>query len=157
MYYMPTSLKVPTEPPAWCKNPKGYRKHQALLQQLVDHLISLGIPVRLPDEVPGRPHDAGTDLLIGVNEVAVDLKSFWLRKSPKSYTWASPLHAKTEGRKAFYDGRETEFYIHADFTVPVSQWLVGTASGLRKSYYTKRAPFYYTNDVQRLGSFIQRF
>ena len=151
---MTNSLKVPTNIPSWVKNPKGYLRHQALLQQLVDHLISLNIPVELPEEVPGRPHDAGTDLLVGANKVAIDLKSFWLRKSPKSYTWDSPVHSFSEGRKAFYSGRETKFYIHAKAGVPVDQWLVGTASGLRKSYYEKQAPFYFKNDVQSVHRFI---
>ena len=59
---MTNHLKIPTEPPPWCRNPQGYRKHQLLLQQLVDYLEERGIEVELPEETEG--HDNGVDLLI---------------------------------------------------------------------------------------------
>ena len=147
---------IPTEsPPIWAKNPHGWRKHQLLLVQFCKALEKLGIQVKLPKEVPGQKHDNGIDLLVGPNEIAFDLKSFWLRKDYKTRTWDSPVHRKTEGRKAFYTGKVTEQYIHADPEVPVSQWLVCRAAGLRRSYFPNRAPFYYHKDIQTLNSWLE--
>ena len=147
-----STLKIPTEPPSWCRSPRGYRKHQLLLQQLVDYLTERGIKVELPEEVEGQ-HDNGVDLYVGEDRVAIDLKSFWLRKDRLTYTWFSRFHASTEGRRATWEGKETVYYIHADFTVPVDQWLVARAVGLKKSKFTGFAPYYYHQDVTRLGKF----
>ncbi len=158
---MTTSIKtrvwetIPTQhAPHWADSPEGWRRHQLLLVKFARHLEEQGIRVELPKEVPGRNHDGGVDLYVylGGRRIAFDLKSFWLRKDAKTYTWLSEVHAKSQ-RKAFYSGRTTDFYIHADFTVPVDQWLVARAKGLEKSKYTGFAPYYYHNDVTTFSKF----
>ena len=149
-----STLKIPTEPPSWCKSPQGYRKHQLLLQQLVDYFTEAGVEVELPEETTG--HDNGVDLLVGRNKVVIDLKSFWLTRGPKSRTWMSGYHAFTEGRKSTWAGKATEYYVHADFTIPVEQWLVCDASGLRMSKFEKAAPYYFYNSIQTVKSFLKQ-
>lgn len=147
-------MKIPTTPPSWCKNPGGYRKHQALLQMLVDYLDEVNIENDIPQETNG--HDNGVDCLVGGGRKIVDLKSFWLTDGPKTRTWMSPMHARTEGRNATWRGKETEYYIHADFTVPVDQWLVCDARGLRMSKFANGAPYYFHNSIQTLKSFLKQ-
>ena len=147
---------IPTkDAPNWAKSPTGWRMHQLLLQKLAKHLEEQGVRVELPVEVPGRNHDNGIDLYIGEDRVAIDLKSFWLRKDRLTYTWFSRFHAYTEGRRATWDGKETVYYIHADLTVPVDQWLVARATGLKKSKFTGFAPYYYRKDVQKLSTLVE--
>ena len=146
-----STLKVPTEPPAWCRSPQGYRKHQLLLQQLVDYLTEKGVKVELPEDTEG--HDNGVDLLIGDERVVIDLKSFWLTNGPKTRSWRSKFHANNSGAIATWDGKETEAYVHADFTVPVDQWLVCRASGLTMSF-NGGPPFYYKKDITTVGKLV---
>ena len=146
---MTNSLIVPTEPQHWCNNPRHYVKHQQLLQKLVDYLAAKGEVLELPEETPG--HDNGIDLLVGESRLVVDLKSFWLTDGPRTRTWKSTYHAGNSGRKSTWAGKATEIYIHADFNVPVEQWLVCRASDLRMSY-TGGAPFYYRNRIQTVKS-----
>lgn len=148
-------LNIPTEPQDWCNNPRAYRKHQLLLIKLADYLLSEGEAVELPQEIKGR-HDNGIDLLVGRNRVVIDLKSFWLLRGPKSLTWMSGYHSQTEGRKSTWDGKATEYYVHADFTVPVDQWLVCDAKSLCLSKFAKGAPYYPPSSVQTVKSFLKQ-
>ena len=108
MFYT-SALRVPTEPQSWCRSPEGYRKHQLLLQQLVDYLDERGIRVELPVEVEGK-HDNGVDLYVGEERIVVDLKSFWLTDSATSRTrtWSSPYHKGTSGKRATWKKKATE-------------------------------------------------
>ena len=146
-----STLKVPTDPPSWCRSPQGYIKHQLLLQQLIDYLEEKGIELELPEETDG--HDNGVDLLIGKEKVVIDLKSFWLTRGPKTRSWSSHYHRHTQGRRATWEGKATEAYIHADFTVPVDQWLVCRASGLTMSF-NGGPPFYYHKDITTVGKLV---
>ena len=142
-----SALRVPTEPQSWCRSPEGYRKHQLLLQQLVDYLDERGIRVELPVEVEGK-HDNGVDLYVGEERIVVDLKSFWLTDSATSRTrtWSSPFHKGTSGKRATWKKKATELYVHADFDIPVEQWIVGDAANLNMSY-NGGAPFYYKRNL----------
>lgn len=153
-----TRIVVPTSPiPHWAGNPDGWVEHQEMLQELANYWDDLGIQCELPEEVPGRNHDGGIDILVGPKQMKLDFKSFWLGLSDNGlwYTWLSPVHAKTEGRKAFYKGKQTEFYVHGRLDLPISQWLVGPGSGLSKSKFAKTAPYYPSKNVTTVGKFTK--
>ena len=121
----------------------------------VDYLIEKGYEVALPPETEGC-HDNGIDLFVGRNRVVIDLKAFWLTRGPKSRSWMSGFHSNTEGRKSTWAGKATEYYVHADPTVPVEQWLVCDAKGLRLSKFEKGAPYYFYNSIQTVKSFLKQ-
>tara|TARA_R110002012_G_scaffold185072_1_gene351660 strand:+ start:1010 stop:1480 length:471 start_codon:yes stop_codon:yes gene_type:complete len=150
MFYTST-LRVPTEPQSWCRSPEGYRNHQLLLQQLVDYLDERGIRVELPVEVKGK-HDNGVDLYVGEERIVVDLKSFLLSDSltSKTRTWLSPFHKSTGGRRATWKNKATELYVHANFDIPVEQWVVGGATNLNMSG-NGSAPYYYKHTLSTVG------
>ena len=99
------TLSIPTIPQTWNRNPAAYVRHQLLLVELTDYLLSQGVEVKIPKERKGG--DNGIDFMdLGLN---FDLKSFGLIEAYKTYTWDSPYYVNTPPHTDF-DWCQTDLF-----------------------------------------------
>ena len=141
------TLAIPTTPQAWNRNPAAYVKHQLLLVELTDYLLSQGIEVEIPEDRDGG--DNGIDFsVVGLN---FDLKSFGLVEANKTYTWDSPYYV-TNRPQTDFDWCQTDMFVHPEGDHPGS-WRICAAALLRKSIYGY-APYYFKDKTGTIDEFI---
>ena len=144
---MKISEIIPLEPQSWCKNPKGYIRHQLQLKKLAEWLESQNLILALPEDTGSW--DRGIDLYIG--SLKIDLKSFGLNPNRLSLTWDSPHY---RGRSApLYRGSETDYFIHASQAQPQT-WIAAPAKALRTSKYGYQ-PYYFKSDCVTVEQLAQ--